>query len=388
MIKNKMIKFGIILIAVVCFGFVFNSTCLANNVDKNKITNDFELIACVSSNNWGVQYGVRVNDNQELTIEAKEYNLPSNLYDYKDEIRLRITYIKENYDVLECKVINYKTGEIIKDLSEENINKLFNIEYGKNITEKKWVDIIKLSELKENEIYKYTASSTIQFPKIENDIGKNCIIYVKERDEKNYEKNINMYKEISSGTISLSYNEYNLNETFCIMYKKIEKNELLKLIKNDDIIYLSNYNDGDKLKYQFEHYIYNDTDKNIFINIGDTSFEIEKSYSTVIPKGEIYGFDWMIDSAIISYTGNNNNQNEIISEDLYNKYIEHNTIPMANQLLKNNLKGTSSSSSSGTKYPNAGLESNIFVPIIKVLIGILAISLICMIIKVKKIKKD
>ena len=81
---------------------------------------------------------------------------------------MRVTYSEEDYKVYDCKVINYKTGELIEDLSEENINKLFNIEYGKNITEKSWSDKIKLSEINENVIYKYTANSTTQFPKIEN----------------------------------------------------------------------------------------------------------------------------------------------------------------------------------------------------------------------------
>ena len=141
---------------------------LSSGEQEKTITNDFELSSC-SSSNGEVQYGVYVkrdNENKLLSIKAKDFNLPSNLYAYKDDIRLRITYSQLDYEVLDCKVINYKTGEIIEDLSEENINKLFNIEYGKTVTERNWVDVIKLSELKENEIYKYTATSTIQFPKI------------------------------------------------------------------------------------------------------------------------------------------------------------------------------------------------------------------------------
>lgn len=163
----------------------------------------------------------------------------------------------------------------------------------------------KLSELKENVIYKYIADSTIQFPKIENDVEKNCIIYLKEKDDKNYEKKISVYKEISSSNISASFNEYNLGDTFCIMYKVIEKDELLDLIKKDEIIYLSNYKDGDKLKYEFEKYIYNDTKKDIMISIKDKLLGSESSKTFTIEKGEICKFDWKIDSASINYLSNN-----------------------------------------------------------------------------------
>ena len=283
---------------------------LSSEKQEETITNDFELSSC-SSSNGEVQYGVYVKEDDEykmLSIKATDYNLPSNLYDYKDDIRLRITYSKVDYEVLDCKVINYKTGEVIEDLSEENINKLFNIEYGKTIIEKNWTDVIKLSELKENGIYKYTATSTIQFPEIENDIGKNCIIYIKEWHDDTYKKQISMYKNISSSALSASFNEYNSGDAFCIMYKKVENDELLKLIPKDDIIYLSNYKNGDKLEYEFEKYIYNDTENNITINIKNKAFGVETSDSVVMGKWEIYGFDWMIDSATISYLEDINNE--------------------------------------------------------------------------------
>ena len=192
-----------------------------------------------------------------------------------------------------------------KDTCNVSVIKKEDIEDGKNINEKKWVETIKLSELKENEIYKYTADSTTQFPKIENDIGKNCLIYIKGRLEDEYKKEINMYNNISSTALHFSFDEYSSGESFSIMYKKISNDELLKLIKKDEIIYLSNYNNGDKLEYQFEKYIYNDTEKDITINTKDTTFGVETSNSVLIPKGEIYEFDWMIDSIDINYSEKN-----------------------------------------------------------------------------------
>lgn len=192
-----------------------------------------------------------------------------------------------------------------KDTCNVSVIKKEDIEDGKNINEKKWVETIKLSELKENEIYKYTADSTTQFPKIENDTGNNCLIYIKGRLDDDYKKEINMYNNISSTALHFSFDEYSSGESFGIMYKRISNDELLKLIEKDEIIYLSNYNNGDKLEYQFEKYIYNDTEKDITINTKDTTFGVETSNSVLIPKGEIYEFDWMIDSIDINYSEKN-----------------------------------------------------------------------------------
>ena len=106
-------------------------------------------------------------------------------------------------------------------------------------------------------------------------------------------------------------------------------------------------------------------------------------------KGKAEKLENFLDAALgnMSNSISNNNQNEIFFDEADNKRV-HNTIIMANQLLKNNLKETSSYSSLGTKYPNAGLEENIFLSIIKIAIAILFVALVVMIIKVKKINKE
>ena len=226
-------------------------------INKNLVTDDFELNSR-SSINGALQYGsyvIKDNEYNLLSINATDYNLPSNLYDYKEDIRLRITYLPDTYEVKGCKVINYQTGGIIEDLSEENINKLFNIEYGKKINAKEWVEVLKLSEFKENEIYKYTAGAPVQFPEIENDTGKNCLIYIKQWYDDSYDQEINMYDSISGASISGSFNQYDLGQSFSIMYREISKDDLLNRIEKNDIIYLADYKNGEKLNYSFEKYI-------------------------------------------------------------------------------------------------------------------------------------
>lgn len=355
---------GIIIMFLIVF--TINSKCLANN--DNLMTNDFELTSR-SEVNGELLYGIYIKIGEEyktLVIKATDFNLPSNLYNYKDDIRMRITYSPEDYRVYACKVINYKTGEILEDLSEENLNKLFNIEYGKDITDKEWVDKIKLSQLKENEFYKYTANDTLQFPEIENDLEKNCIIYIKQKDDANYDREINMGKKISGNGVSMSFNEYNSGESFCIMYKTLGNSELINLINKDEIIYLSKYKDGDKLEYQFEKYIYNDTEKDITIHCKDEAFGIEDSKSTIIPKGEIWGYDWMIDFASISYskdTNDNENQNSKPEEE--NNKNENITTEQTKE----------DNTISPSKLPQTGVNYSILFIIIGFIICILIIGL-------------
>ena len=277
------------------------------------------------------------NERIEIEIDSNKYNLPDILFYYSEYIRLRITYSEETLEVYDCKVVNYRTGEIIEDVSEENINRLFNIEYGKDINEKEWVETLKLSELEVNEIYKYTANAKLQFPKIENDTGKNCIVYLKKKNDPVYEEEIKMAKTISSNAPSLSFNEYDAGESFCIMYKFIENDELLKLISEDDIIYLSDYKDGDTLEYGFEEYIYNNTDTDITIDTTSIIFGIEQTNSYVIEKGTICGFDHFIDTAVISYgvkdeNGSNqisNNENVVSVEKTSDNTIAPKILPKA-----------------------------------------------------------
>ena len=99
--KNKLILIFVIIVLI----FVMGDNCYANS---EKITKDLELNSYSSSNGeiiYGCNVDVESND-VLLSINAADYDLPSNLYDYKDEIRLRITYSQEDYKVYDCKVIN------------------------------------------------------------------------------------------------------------------------------------------------------------------------------------------------------------------------------------------------------------------------------------------
>lgn len=192
-----------------------------------------------------------------------------------------------------------------------------------------------------------------------------------------------MCKEISGSSISMSFNEYNSGETFNIMYKVIENEELLKLIKEDEVIYLSKYNDGDVLEYQFEKYIYNDTEKNITIHIKDTAFGVEKTDSIVIEKGKIYGFDWMIDSASISYAVDNAEQNGNTEDkndnEEQNGQTEDKNVQKEEVKEENNNNKDKDDTIVQSSLPKAGMNNLIFF----VIIAFISISVVIRV-KLKK----
>lgn len=335
----KIKKFSIITtIIITLIVLVFNKHYVSFAADnENLITKDFKITYYSRISNE-ITYGVSIikegeNTETTLTFDASDYHLPSNLYNYRDDIRLRITYSPEDFEIYDCKIVDLITNKILEDISEENIEKLYNIEYKANITDKEWTDKIKLSELKQNQVYKFTANEKTNFPKIENDIGENCIIYLKEKDEESYEKKINMFKNFSSSSLSFSLNEYNSGESFNFMYRKIENSELLRRVSQDDIIFLSKFKDGDKLEYKFEKYIYNDTETDINVDIKNIVFGVEKTDSILVEKGKIYGFDWMINSATIRYSKDVDNKE---NDDKENETTEEKNNNNSNNNSNNN----------------------------------------------------
>lgn len=284
------------------------STVVISKDDKEVsdiVTENFEL-ASKSSFNGIVTYQVYLEDEQKyLEIKAADFDLPSNLIDYHQEFLFKVTYSKKDYKVSGCALINKMTGEEIKDLSEENIKRLFDIEYGKTIVDKAWVEQIKLSELTPNAIYRYVAKETVEMPEILNDTGKDCFIYIKENkndgwDFERYSKEVNIYNNIESDSVSFSYNEFAPNDSFNIMYKEVSTNELLTQLNESDIVRLSRYKSGEKLTYRFEDYIYNDTNNPVTLITSDSAFGVQTSEKTItIEAGRIYGFSWMIDSITV-----------------------------------------------------------------------------------------
>ena len=244
--------------------------------------------------NGDTTYLTKNASEKKLNIETSKYNLPNIFTNYKNDVYFQITYSGDDDTIYKILVFNKETNTEITDFSEENLKKLLDIGYDKPINNATWSQDINLSNLKENEIYLYKATSpSNNAPKINNDLKDNCLIYTrstKNNETSKWSKEISNSISFKSNNISFSYNSFNTGDTYEVIYKKINNKELLNLIEQGDIIYLSDYHDNDTIRSNFAKFIYNDTNNNITIEIPNDS-------PKTIPAGAIYGYDWMISNA-------------------------------------------------------------------------------------------
>ena len=263
------------------------------STQKNPITDTFYINGYMSFNG-DTTYLTKNASEKKLNIEASKYNLPNIFTNYKNDVYFQITYSGDDDTIYKILVFNKETNTEITDFSEENLKKLLDIGYDKPINNATWSQDINLSNLKENEIYLYKATSpSNNAPQINNDLKDNCLIYTrstKNNETSKWSKEISNSISFKSNNISFSYNSFNTGDTYEVIYKRINNKELLNLIEQGDIIYLSDYHDNDTIRSNFAKFIYNDTNNNITIEIPNDS-------PKTIPAGAIYGYDWMISNA-------------------------------------------------------------------------------------------
>ena len=194
-----------------------------NSIQKNPITDTFYINGYMSFNG-DTTYLTKNASKKELNIEASKYNLPNIFTNYKSDIYFQITYSGDDDTIYKIVVFNKKTNTEITDLSEENLKKILDIGYDKPINNATWSKDINLSNLKENEIYLYKATSpSNNAPKIHNDLNDNCLIYTrstKNNETDKWSEEISTSISFKSNNISFSYNSFSTGDTYEVIYKK------------------------------------------------------------------------------------------------------------------------------------------------------------------------
>lgn len=157
------------------------------------------------------------------------------------------------------------------------------------------------------------------------------------------------------------------------------------MISKNEIIYLDNYKTGDKLNYNnFEKYIYNNTQNDITIRVKNAVSGVEiLNEAVTIEKNQIYGFDWMIDSAVIEKIDNDgsieNNTTETITK------TENTKTPTTETTSKTEtVKNNSDSTTAKTELPKAGINTIIYTTM--AIVGIAVATFIILNKKYKDIK--
>ena len=254
------------------------------------------------------------------------------LYDFRSFIYLNLSFSWST--LLDWNIVDKKTEEWIGKLTVDELNKKYNYDATHEVQK---LDIekgdIKLSELKENEIYQYTVQEGDYItPKFINDLNKTAILYKKsdflDSDSLKYDSEIIFAGKSQGWWMWYTSKEYKYN----IYYKLASTEEVLQEIWEDDIIYLSKYNVWEEISFRWEEieqenwgvlriwsmgdYMYNDTDKPLTVKILDEHFgELKEHDITEIQPWEIYERYWSADAFIISNEKiekySNNTSNEI-----------------------------------------------------------------------------
>ena len=169
-----------------------------------------------------------------------------------------------------------------------------------------WTEKIYLSDLLPDTVYVYTIDKdNTELPEIINDLGQNCLIYERDNYLNTYLFNVVAGRDLSNADgVDYRSRAFDSGNAFTFMYQTISSEEFLKYVDKSSVILLSDYQSGEVLSYQLEDYIYiyNDTDYDITLVLGDKSYDGSISEKTeVISAGELCEFDWRTDSITIQY---------------------------------------------------------------------------------------
>lgn len=82
--------------------------------------------------------------------------------------------------------------------------------------------------------------------------------------------------------------------SFKIMYRKTTPKEVLGLLSENDVVYLSEYSAGEEISVTFEEYVYNDTTNTLMI---DLNYKNKIETYELKPKQGM-GFNWVYADSI------------------------------------------------------------------------------------------
>lgn len=244
-----------------------------------------------SSNDLTFRVESAFSKKQKYDIMINELEM-DNIYEFKDLIYLWVEF--EWDKIVDWSIIDRDSEKNMWKMTKKELDELYNFESHHMMKEVTNVTtgFIYISNLKENIIYKYDKkywwdcdSWSICSPKVVNDLWENVILY--ENFDKSWDKKTKpkIYK-ISSIVYNIypsrNYQNYYENSTidwntYYVMYKKANESDLLKIMDDKSITFLSKYEIWEIKRWYDENYLYNDTNRDITVLIQDRNFDDMKT---------------------------------------------------------------------------------------------------------------
>lgn len=268
--------------------YKFNGRGLHNGIANYMLTpvNTNKIIV------WDEMFKASYDDSLQnmITLSVEDYDWLDGIYNFKSYINLDLKF--SEWKIINWSIIDERTKKDLGHLSTEELNQLYNFEAKYPIEEIKAKQMINLSDLDKNVIYKYVVKATSDvIPWINNDLDYDVIIY--EKTSSDYKPKILFSKESESWWFKLDSSD----ETHYFIYQKASKEDILYVLKP---LSLGQYEHWEEIDIRNEDYLYNDTDEVLKLIFIDESFwEKEEKEKEALKPWEVYKKPSFIDYVII-----------------------------------------------------------------------------------------
>lgn len=244
---------------------------LSSKFGENFVIND----KIWSSNNLTFKIESAFPKKQKLDVKIHELKM-DNIYEFKDLIYLWLEL--EWGEIIDWSLIDKSSDKNLGKMTKKELDELYNFESHYKVEDMgifTW-EIINLSGLKENIIYKYSLPKW-DYSDIEiiNDLLEDIIVYENMATPYNKDRAIkytaNPYLKDWYTRGSRAYYYHDGKEVLYVMYKKASTEDLLKIIDESEITFLSKYKIWDTISEKDrsydENYLYNDTNDSLTVLI-------------------------------------------------------------------------------------------------------------------------
>ena len=233
-----------------------------------------------------------VDNNNSGEYEASETTIPNYITDFKDYIYLKLVF--DNNGLTSWSFIDKVTMADLGQASESEMNAhLFAETTYEQVLVGALPDEILLSQYAPGKMYVFNLETTedgsYSLPPITNDTDMDVLaISIRVGEDEEFRREMKVNKVINGNSINLSFGSGDADK----VYLAVTESSVDYLVKTADCLLLSKCEVGAKIDFDFEDYVYNDTDKVITLSCRDKQYTLQ-------PR-EVVECSWMNDIVVES----------------------------------------------------------------------------------------
>lgn len=244
---------------------------------------------------------------EEHTVDVSNIRITSHITEYQEEVQLQVDFDNDG-NIQHYTILDKFTKEDLTNLSDDEFVAHFDIESKYEKVEMGVVpSTINISEYELNKIYIFDIpldeNGYATAPEIINDTNIN-VISVQQKQFGEFDKENLFYNSQYSRTFILNKsikNSFSFSTTSAEkLYIMFSESNQEAFLSTEKCILASEWIGQEKVEYEFEDYIINDTNKIITINATNVFFGEEISATEQLAPNEIIACGWMNDHVTIT----------------------------------------------------------------------------------------